>query len=209
MKYYDISLSLNNDIVHWPTHIKPEISIEKDISNGDTSNIKRININSHTGTHIDSPYHIISNGSTIDDITIDILIGKVQVIEILDPVLISKNEVESKLNLEIKRVLFKTVNSQYINKNEFNKHYVYFDKELVDYLIIHEIRLVGIDYLSVDSYFNTNKINHKLLLINNVVIIECINLFNISPGIYQMIALPLKIEKGDGAPARVILYDDI
>jgi len=160
---------------------------------------------SHCGTHIDAPSHFEENGKTIDRISPEDLIGDVMVCEITDNEKIGLNDLKL-LRLEnIKRVIFKTVNSTYWKLHTFKRDFVYLTKDAAQYLVDNGIKLVGIDYLSIEKFESRQAETHHILLQNNVIIIEGLDLSGIKAGNYELIALPLKIKDGDGSPARVIL----
>ncbi|GJQ48353.1 MAG: hypothetical protein HKUEN01_07390 [Candidatus Kuenenia stuttgartiensis] len=105
----------------------------------------------------------------------------------------------------VKRVLFKTVNSSYWKFSTFKKDFVYLTKDAAQYLVDKGIRLVGVDYLSVEKFESQLAETHHTLLRNDVIILEGLDLSNVERGRYELIALPLKIKDGDGSPARVVL----
>jgi arylformamidase len=105
----------------------------------------------------------------------------------------------------VQRVLFKTDNSAHWNDGTFYEKFVYLEPDAAEFLVQQGVRLVGIDYLSIDPYKSEKHPTHFVLLPRNVIIIEGLNLSRVAPGPYQMVALPLNLQSGDGAPARVIL----
>ena len=107
------------------------------------------------------------------------------------------------------RVLFKTKNSNLWKngKHIFKKDFVHMHLEGAKFLIDQSIKLVGIDYLSIENYGSLDHATHHLLLRNNVVILEGLDLSSVSPGDYELIALPLKLKGADGSPARVVLRE--
>ena len=113
-------------------------------------------------------------------------------------------------NLEtIERVLFKTRNSNFWNEpeNGFRTDFTYISPEAAQVLVEKDIKLVGIDYLSVEKFGSADFATHITLLEKEVAIIEGLDLREVPAGDYELICLPLKIisETGDGAPARTIL----
>ena len=109
----------------------------------------------------------------------------------------------------VERVLFRTDNSWHWNDSRFHKGFVYLEPEAAEFLVERGVRLVGIDYLSIDEFHSDKHPSHFALLTRNVVVLEGLNLSRVSPGRYQMIALPLNLQDVEGAPTRVILTDDI
>ena len=197
MKFYDISMKLNKDIVQWPD----SINFSHIFYNENTSFIK---MDLHTGTHVDAPKHFIKGGKSIDNLEIKRFFGKCQVIEINDDVISS----QSFKNVEIRvdNILLKTKNSESLN-TDFNKNYVALNSDGARFLVEKKINLVGIDYLSIEIFNNRNFEAHKILLSNDIIILEGLNLKNISPGIYTLIAFPLLIENAEASPVRAVLLE--
>lgn len=205
MKIYDISIPLSSQMTVYPGD--PAVQIEPcfSLSKGNPANVLSITMGSHTGTHIDAPYHFIDTGAKLDALKLEVMIGRTHVLEITAPVITA--DVLSEFDFTDKtRVLFKTRNSYLWDKSpEFVTNYVYIDPRAAEVLVREGIKLVGIDYLSVEKFGSTGFETHLELLRNGVVIVEGLNLRDIEPGDYEMTCLPLRIANGDGAPARVIL----
>ena len=207
MNLYDVTLSISDTLITWPAD--PTVSIQKTclISQGNSCNVSELKFSSHCGTHIDAPYHFEENGITIDQIPLDYLVGSVTVCEVKNKEKIDLDDIKTLKLKNKKRVIFKTVNSTYWRLSEFKKDFVYITKEVAQYIVDNGVKLVGIDYLSVDKFENTYADAHHIFLRNGIVIIEGLDLRNVKAGDYELIALPLKIKNGDGSPARVILRD--
>jgi len=107
------------------------------------------------------------------------------------------------------RILFKTRNSAFWSESEpqFHTDFTYLDLKAAQALVERGIKLVGIDYLSIEKYDSPKHETHLALLSRGVVILEGLNLTDIPAGQYELICLPLRLRssKGDGAPARVVL----
>jgi arylformamidase len=107
------------------------------------------------------------------------------------------------------RVLFKTRNSAFWGEADpqFHTDFTYLDLPAAKWLVEQGIKLVGIDYLSIEKYASARHETHLALLSHGVVILEGLNLTGITAGNYELICLPLRLRsnKGDGAPARVVL----
>lgn len=203
--FYDITLPISDTLITWPTD--PTVSIRKTsmISQGNTCNVSELKFSSHCGTHIDAPYHFEESGITIDQIPLDSLIGNVTVFDIKNKKKIDLDDLKSLELQNCKRVIFKTRNSTGWRLSEFKKDFVYITKEAAKYLADSNVKLVGIDSLSVDKFDTIYADTHHILLRKGIIIIEGLDLSNIKAGEYELIALPLKIKDGDGSPARVIL----
>jgi len=203
--FIDISMPINNSMLSWPTDPKVDVSAFKDQSSGKASNVSTLNIGTHTGTHIDPPVHFLSGGKTLDDISLDILIGPTRVVELDVDRKITAADLKYHDLSDVKRVLFKTKNSRLYKSREFVKDFIYLAKDGAEYLVEQGIVLVGIDYLSIDEYGNKEAPAHHVLLEGNVVIVESIDLTLVTAGEYELICLPLRISRGNGGPARAVL----
>ena len=160
---------------------------------------------SHTGTHIDAPYHFMEGGRKLEEIPLGELVGPAIVVQIEGVPSITRKHLMPLDWNDVQRVLFKTDNSEHWNDGAFYEKFVYLDPDAAEFLVQQGVRVVGIDYLSIDPYKSEKHPTHFVLLPRNVIIIEGLNLKHVPPGLYQMVALPLKLNSGDGAPARVIL----
>lgn len=168
-------------------------------------NVSQLQLGSHTLTHIDAPYHFEPSGKTVDELPLDVLVGPCRVFEIRGAAITCEHI--RALNLRrTTRVLFKTRNSESWSKR-FKKSFTYITPDAANALVEKGVRLVGIDYLSVEKFGSKDFSTHHSFLRNGVVILEGLNLAKVRPGPYTLVALPLKIEGGDGSPARAILLD--
>jgi arylformamidase len=193
-------------MVHWPDDPPVRIELTSDIERGDVANVSRIDMGSHTGTHMDAPLHFVRGGKGLDEMPLDATIGRARVIEIHDPESVKPNELRLHGISRGERILFKTQNSARAwQKDAFVEDFVYVSQEAARYLAGCKIQTVGIDYLSVGGFFRDGVETHQALLEAGVWIIEGLDLSQVEPGEYELICLPLKIEGSDGAPARAIL----
>lgn len=207
MKIYDLSIDISENTVVWKTDPKVKFKQVKSISKGDSANISEIKMGTHTGTHIDAPLHFINSKKSIDKIKPAKLLGKVSVIQILSKKIIEPEDLKNKILLE--KVIFKTDNSLLWKKNltEFQHNYSAISSRTAKFLIKNKIHLAGIDYLSIGLTGKDSHLTHKLLLKNNIVIVEGLNLSEVKEGIYNIVCAPLKLKGLDGAPTRVFLIE--
>ena len=205
MNIYDVTLTISDKLITWPSD--PTVSIRKTrlISQGNSCNVSELKFGSHCGTHIDAPYHFEENGIKIDQIPLDYLIGNATVFDIRNKEKIDFEDIKTLQLKNKKRVIFKTINSTYWKLSEFKKDFVYITKEAAQHLVDCGVKVVGIDYLSVEKFGNKPADTHHIFLRNGVVLIEGLDLSSVKAGDYELIALPLKIKDCDGSPARVIL----
>jgi arylformamidase len=208
MRTYDISLSISPDLVVWPDDSPIEIIRKSKIEDGADMNTTHVQMSAHSGTHIDAPFHFLESGETVENIALDMMIGRVYVLHVPGVKIITREMLEkSPIPPRTKRILFKTDNSDLWTtgySSKFKDDYVSLDVEAAKYMIKRGVKLVGIDYLSI-APFNDPIPTHKTLLESGVVILEGINLSEVSQGRYTLYCLPLKISGSDGAPARAIL----
>jgi len=193
-------------MVHWPDN--PPVRIERmlDMERGDVANVSTISLGSHTGTHMDAPIHFVRGGEGMDRMPLDATIGRARVIEIQDPVSIKPDELGPHEIGRGERILFKTRNSSLgWWTHDFIEDFVYVSQEAARYLADREVRTVGVDYLSVGGFWRDGVETHQALLGAGIWVIEGLDLSGVEPGEHELICLPLKVEDGDGAPARAIL----
>ena len=210
MPIYDVTVPLSNDLPTWPGDPAIEITDSRSLSNGDSANVTGLNFGAHTATHVDAPAHFIEGAPKVESLDLNVLIGEAEVIEVPeDVVAIGEDFVLTHCSADAKRILFKTRNSAFWSepKPEFRTDFTYLDLEAAQTLVQRGVRLVGIDYLSIEKYASEKHETHLALLSHGVVILEGLNLTNIAAGRYELICLPLRLRsnKGDGAPARVVL----
>jgi arylformamidase len=204
--WIDVSVPLRSGMVHWPDN--PPVRIERmlDMDRGDVANVSTINFGSHTGTHMDAPVHFVRGGEGIDRMPPGATMGRARVVEIQDPVSIKPDELYAREIGRGERVLFKTRNSaRHWWDTDFMEDFVYVSQEAARDLADCGVMTVGVDYISVGGYYEDGPETHQALLGAGVWIIEGLDLSAVDPGEYELICLPIKVEGGDGAPARAIL----
>jgi len=206
---YDVTVPIRNSMPVWPSdppvQLTPKSHLSRDGSH--TVRLTAIEMGSHTGTHIDAPWHFVENGRRLSEIPIETLVGPATVYEIPGVRSIGRADLEKRDLSGKERVLFKTENSKHWNDGRFYEEFVYLEPEAAQVLVGSGVKLVGIDYLSIDKYKSEKHPSHFVLLERNVVIVEGLNLSKVAPGKYNMAALPLNLQDADGAPTRVILSD--
>ena len=210
MEIYDISLPLSSATPTYPGDPPIEIKQWKDLADGDAANVSLAHLGLHSGTHVDAPAHFIEGGAKVDALPLQSLTGEAEVIEVAEHIqVIDENFIAANCIRGSRRVLFKTRNSSFWNNPEagFRVDYTYINSAAARRLVESGIKLVGIDYLSIEKFGAEKYETHHILLRNDVVILEGLDLRGVAAGLYELICLPLKIAggRGDGAPARTIL----
>jgi arylformamidase len=206
---YDVTLPLTPDLPVWPCDDEVTVTPLSRIARGDTSNVTSLAFTSHVGTHVDAPWHFVDDGARLNDLPIDRWIGPCLVVRIPDEAKRIEPEHLDAANIPegAERLIFQTTNSGHWvpGKLAFEEDYVALSPASARWIVDRGVRLVGIDYLSIESFDDERNETHRTLLGNDVLVIEGLNLAGIEPGDYQLLCLPLRLAAGDGAPARVLL----
>jgi arylformamidase len=204
--WIDVSVPLRTGMVHWPDNPPVRVERMQDMERGDSANVSVLSLGSHTGTHMDAPLHFVRTGLGLDDMPFSAVIGPTRIIEIRDPTAIKAEELVAHHIERGERILFKTRNSSRCwETDQFLEDFVYISQEAARHLVTCGIQTVGVDYLSVGGFKKDGPETHHVLLEAGVWIIEGLNLARLAPGSYDLICLPLRVERSDGAPARAIL----
>jgi arylformamidase len=204
--WIDISVTLKSGMVNWPGDPPVSISHALDMERGDPCTVSKLDMGAHTGTHMDAPAHFIRDGIGIDDMPLDAGMGRARVIAISDQESIKTDELEQHSIRRGERILFKTRNSDHIwDFDSFVEDFIYISESAALYLAEKQVKLVGVDYLSVGGFHADGVKIHQALLDAGIWIIEGLNLKQLQPGRAQLICLPIKIAGGDGAPARALV----
>lgn len=207
-KYIDVSVSVSSDLPCWPG--SPDVQFERslDLDKGDIATDTTLRFSVHTGTHVDAPSHFIKGGNTVNQLNLDVLMGEAYVAVFPDEVESITADLLNNLPLpdQTRRLLLRTRNSHFwkTKGSEFQTNFVGLTADAGQWIVDQGIELIGIDYLSVQRYFDGPE-THQILLRANVIIIEGLDLTSVSQGIYELICLPLKLQGLEGAPARTIL----
>lgn len=208
MTLYDATLPLVPGMATWPGEPGPDRTLIKSIAGGDPANVSKLCMGMHSGTHIDAPIHFIPGGAGIEGVPLDALVGPGLVVDVGDvPAVTAKLLDEIQLPPGLKRVLFKSRNSGFIEDLSFHKDFTYIAHDAARRLVAHGLRLVGIDYLSVEGFDQQEPLTHRTLLGASVAIVEGCFLRAVPPGVYTIMALPLKLVGSDGGSTRLVLQD--
>ena len=208
----DISLSIGPGLLTWPGDPGAVVERAKKIEAGDAANVSELRLGSHTGTHVDPPVHFLPGEIGVDQLELDVFYGPAVVADLEDvqgPVGADRLA-DLDLDEGVERLLLKTTNSQLWRqaKVEFPEKYVSLGLDGAEWAVDRGLRLVGIDFLSIeDAGGGQDHPVHRTLLSGGVIIVEGLNLSEVEPGDYVLSCLPLKISGGDGAPARAALIE--
>ena len=205
---YDISVPLREDFPVWPGD--PPVTVERFLSraNGDATNASCVSCSVHSGTHVDAPRHFFSEGPGVDDLALSVMVGPAYVASVEGVVQITADLLTTlQLPEGVERLILKTDNSRLWKEQPttFQRGYVALTHDAADWVVERGIKLIGIDYHSIQRFDDTVPYTHERLLGAGVVIVETLNLTGVAPGLYLLACLPVNITGADGAPARAIL----
>ena len=205
MKLIDVSVPLDATLPTYPHNTPFSLEPIKRLANGDSSNVSSLHMSAHCGTHVDAPRHFFDSGPGTEALPLDLLMGRVRVIQVISRTGITAEDFANQNFSEDVRVLIKTRNSLLWGTPEFRPDYVGVTESGARHLVAQGIKLVGVDYLSVEQFKTPGAPAHHVLLGAGTIVIEGLNLRDVEPGIYDLCCLPLRIVGSDGAPARVVL----
>jgi kynurenine formamidase len=211
MKLVDLTLTISKSIPTFPGSPNPQFILWSTLKE-DGYNLELLFFSSHTGTHLDAPYHFVKNGAKIHQIPLDRLLGSCILIKIKKGKnqAITKNDIISfeRKNGNIPKyssIIFHTEWQKHLDSNSYFINNPGLSESAARYLVSKEINLVGIDSPSIDLGSDQTFSVHKILAKNNVLIVENLsNLNKISSKQFKFVILPLKLQDATGSPVRAI-----
>jgi arylformamidase len=213
MKIHDITMDVEPGMLYWHEGKAPEVTTVFSIADGAPSNVTRWLIGSHTGTHIDAPRHFIEDGATVEQLPLEMFVGRTRVMDLthIGDRTITAEDIQSKGLDGVTRVLFRTTNSdKRITKKEFSKDWVGVAPCAAQLLVDAGVQLVGIDYVTVEApEHSVEWPTHHILCGNNVIILEGAKVGEIPDGEYFMCCLPMRLKGSEGAATRTILIEGV
>ena len=208
MRYYDVTVAISESVPIYEGDPPASVEGVKAIKSGDGANVSALCFGAHTGTHVDAPNHFIDGTRRVDELEMDKLIGACRVAQLADDIIAVEPDHLPPLD-GVERLILKTRNSAFWNTPEdgFRTDFTYITHATAKRLAEANVKLVGIDYLSIEAPQAEGHPVHVTLLEKEIVILEGLDLRSVEPGDYELICLPLKYVggTGDGAPARTIL----
>lgn len=194
-------------MAHWPDNAPVVVERTLAIERGDCANVSKLSLGVHTGTHMDASLHFGDGGLAIDQMPLDAAIGRARVVLIRDPVVVTVRELAAARIRRGERILLRTRNSPRAwQAGGFVEDFVYLSTEAAEWIAARGVRTLGVDYLSVGGYRAGNGEEvHRALFAAGVWIIEGLDLSRVPAGPCELICLPIKVQGGDGAPARAIV----
>lgn len=206
--YIDVTFPYYKDMAIYPNN--PEFRIKRvlDIKKGCGANVSLISMGSHTGTHIDAPSHSIEGGKAIDQLELEEMNGVAKLLDLREHGEITKQLLEKYDIHQGDIIILKTDNSEIFHCDIVLNNYVTLDYEAAEYLAVKRIKMIGIDYMTIERPREKRvygKSIHEILLSRGVLIAETMKLDCVEEGEYQFFCFPLNIVGTDGAPVRIVL----
>jgi len=203
MKIYDISRKLINGMPVWPGDTEFQYEVSWPMEESGSVNVGRLELSTHTGTHVDAPFHFDNEGKKVIDLDLNLYIGTARVIDMIGKESIGAADLD-KIDLEgCQRVLIRTL--AWVNPDVFPDRIPHLEPDLAPLLASKGVKLIGLDVPSVDPIDSKELLAHHSLNANGIHILESLRLDEIEPGDYELIALPLPLVEGDGSPVRAVL----
>ena len=215
MKFWDISRTLSNEVAPWPGDMPFQFQLTGKIAEGSSVNLGAIKTSVHNGTHADARFHFEMEGETIEKAPLEIYMGRAVVIDLAEAFLGSSEKhlittedlgPHSEEIGESSRLLIKT--GRWSDSAIFPNQIPVIAADVPQWLQKNGVKLLGLDLPSVDEVDSKSLPNHHALARAGVAIIESLDLKDVGSGIYNLVALPLKIASADAAPVRAVLWRD-
>ena len=205
MKLIDVSLPLDSNLPTYPGNTPFSLEPIKRIAAGGSSNVSTVHMSAHGGTHVDAPRHFFDSAPGTEGLPLEMLCGRARVVELTTRKAITAEDLTAFDLTEDVRVLLKTHNSRLWGTPDFHRDFIGVSEGAARFVVDHGVKVLGIDYLSVEPFKTPGAPAHHVLLGGGTIVIEGLNLRDVEPGHYEMFCLPLAIVGSDGAPARVVL----
>jgi arylformamidase len=214
MTIFDISRPLFNGLAPWPGDTAFHFELKWKMAEGATVNVGAVEMGVHNGTHADAPFHFQPDGITIDQVPLDTYVGDAVIVDLTE-------KFQSRRSAEIAvadiascshalaaapRLLLKT--GVWSEPKNFPEKIPVIAPDVPAWLQRRKVKLLGLDLPSVDSIDAKILANHHALAAAGIAIVESLDLSEVNAGTYHFSALPLRINGGDAAPVRAILWRD-
>jgi arylformamidase len=199
----DITRAIHNDAPNWFGDTPVNYQIPVRISDGASANVGSLSMSTHTGTHVDAPWHYDDGGIKLHQVPLETWVGTCVVVNAIGVSRLTPDLLEGIDLNGVSKVLFKT--GQPNAWLEFPKSWAVTDPSLPPFLAARGISLIGVDAPSADELTSKDLPGHRALAKSGVCILESLALADVEAGRYRLICLPLNLIGADGAPARVIL----
>jgi arylformamidase len=208
MRIHDISLPIEPGLPTWPTSEGFHVRSVMRIAAGDSSNVSVVEMDVHTGTHVEAPLHFLEDGAPLDTVPVERFVGPARVVEV-DGEVVTAAALEA-LGIEANppRLLIRTANSDRWAKGwgPFDPVYVALTADAAQWIVDRGFQLVGLDHISIQRYQDGPE-THQILMGAGVTILEGLNLDDVAAGEYTLVAAPVRLVGVEAAPTRALLLD--
>lgn len=208
MPIHDVSVPIHPGMVAWPGDTKVSIRRVQSMARGERLNLSEICMSVHAGTHVDAPLHFLADGESVERLPLEVLVGRAWVAAMSASEAIGGDDLaQAGIPEGAQRVLLRTHNSLLWAEGvaTFQERFARLTEDGAEWLVERGVRLVGVDYLSVQGFHDGDSDTHGILLRAGIVIVESLNLADVEEGWYDLYCLPLKVIGAEGAPARAVL----
>lgn len=193
----------------YPGDPEPRVDAVRRLANGDVCNLSLLTMGSHTGTHVDAPFHFLADGAKLGEVPMDRMVGECLVADLRGRAAVDAAALRDVPLRDGDILLCLTDNSAKWAAPAFQTDFTYLTKDAADVCLQRGVKAVGMDYLSIEAFGTSEFVVHQTLLGAGVFVIEGLDLRQVTPGRrYTLVCLPLKFPELDGAPARAILLDE-
>ncbi len=200
---YDITPPIGQSLEVWPGDTPPRREVLLELERGDSVTLSTLHATVHLGAHADAPSHYGRGAASIDQRPLDLYLGICQVLRLKvgRGAIIRVNDLPARIVAD--RVLFATMT--FPDPTFFNEDFAALHPELIEHLHECGVRLVGIDTPSIDPFASKDLPAHRAVLRHDLAILEGLDLAGVPEGLYELIALPLRLVGFDASPVRAIL----
>jgi arylformamidase len=211
MKIFDISRPLFNGLAPWPGDTAFHFELKWKMAEGAAVNVGAVTMGVHNGSHADAPFHFQQSADTIERMPLETYFGEAVVVDLTTQFKDGERRQITIADLSAAaesapRVLLKT--GVWNDSKKFPEWIPVIAKDVAKWLEGRKVKLLGLDIPSVDTIEAKVLVNHHALAAANIAIVESLDLSGVEEGTYHFSALPLRIDGGDAAPVRAILWRD-
>lgn len=200
----DISVHLYRGMPVWPGSDGFAIRRSMTIADGADANVSTIEMDVHAGTHVEAPLHFLADGRPLDRVPLEVFVGSARVLHVPDAVSVGPAELEA-MPPDTERLLIRTRNSEWWpGADAFRRDYVALTADGARWIADRRMKLVGMDYLSVQRWGDDPE-THRILLRAGVTILEGLDLSAAPAGQYRLTCLPLRLDGAEASPVRAVL----
>jgi arylformamidase len=201
---YDITRTVAPETHVWPGDAPFSLTHVMRLASGESVNLTTLSLSAHTGTHADAYYHYMADGAHPAGMALDAYVGPARVVTVHRDGPLGPDDFAGLDFTKSPRLLIHSQVSD-LDDHEWPDAFPYLSVGLIEWLAEQGVRLVGLDSPSVDAFDSTDLPCHHALRQHNMVNLETLFLRQVPDGVYELVALPLKLDQACGSPVRAIL----